>query len=237
MITRGAARAACCGLFALVGLAACGDSTDIGDGLTQTQATQLLTALSGIYLPSPSAPSPTAAPASGLALVPTTTLRVDTTDVAVSCPAGGNAVVATIDSLSTTSDVRLNPSQDTSYVSEASFGGHTESNVVYDGCVGTDGNGGSWTFDSADGLTLDFTIDGTYFTAALTEGGTISETNMNWAGVWSGTLDWSGSEGSGQCTISIDMSSSSTSSGSQVTSTFSQSGQICGVDVSNSSSF
>lgn len=215
---------------------ACGGdgTTDILDDLTEAEAGQLLTALSAVYLPSPSAPTPSPSRLAP-ALAPTTTLITDTTQVSVACPAGGTAAVLNGDSISITVDVRLNPSPDTTFVSASTWGGRSRAEVQYLSCSATDGMGGTWTFDAEPGLVLDFELDGTLQAVGLANGSSSSSSTTSWNGLWSGTLGWSNGSRSGSCAISVEMSSASVVGGGQASSTFSQNGQVCGLVVSNSS--
>ncbi len=222
--------------FAWVPLSAlalgCGDAgPELGE-LTDAEASSLLAALSVIWFPSPSAPSP--AP-QGPLLVPQTTLIQDTTAYTVSCGGGGTAAVSSIDSLSITVDARINPSPDTTYASNTDYGGTSVTTVAYAGCGSTAGQGGTWVFDAAPGLTFTYDIEGTIDSYALTGQNAVISTTVDWSGLWSGSFNWSNGSRSGSCTISLTSTAETSNIGGQITSTFTQQGQICGIDVSTQS--
>lgn len=213
---------------------ACGDAgPDLGE-LTEAEAGSLLAALSLVWFPSPSAPTPALsyAAAPGPSLVPETTLIQDTTEIAVSCGGGGIANVFSVDSLRVTVDVRLNPSPDTTYASNSDYGGRTTTTVGYESCASFGGQGQAWTFDASPGLTFTYDITGTIDSYGLSDQTSSISTTTNWSGLWSGAFNWSNGNRSGSCTISLTSTSSTSNIGGQISSTFSQQGQICGISVS-----
>lgn len=217
----------------LLATVACGDGTDVELGdLSQAEAASLLAALSSVWFPSPSAPQ--GAPA-GPALAPETTVRQDTTDTVVACAGGGNVSILSIDSMSVTVDFRLNPSPDTTYASNSEYGGSAVSTTTYAGCQAPDGQGGTWTFDSSSGLSFSYDIEGEFDSYTLTGGQTVSSSSLDWSGLWAGSLTWSNDGRSGTCTISLTSTSSSSNNSGQVSTNFSQQGQICGLDISSGS--
>lgn len=222
------------GITLLAGIAAgCGDATDVEiDDLTQAEAASLLAALSIVWFPTPSAPTP--APP-GPQLVPETTLRQDTTNATIACPAGGTVSVLSIDSLSITIDSRIAPSPDTTFASNTEYGGASTTTTTYANCQSPDGQGGAWTFDADPGLAFDYTIEGTLDSHSLVGGSAVISSTTNWSGLWSGSFSWSNGARSGSCSISLTSTSATTNVSGQVSSTFSQQGQVCGIDVSTGS--
>lgn len=213
----------------------CGDAgPDLGE-LSEAEAASMLAALSTVWFPSPSAPSPSPSRVTftGPTLVPETTLRQDTTDIVVSCPAGGSASVLSIDSISITIDTRINPSPDTTYATNTSYGGNTTTTTGYAGCQSTGGQGNTWTFDASPGLTFSYDIDGTIDSHSLTNQTSVISTTTNWSGLWSGSFSWSSGSRSGSCTISLTSTSATSNIDGQVSTSFTQQGQICGVAVSS----
>lgn len=214
--------------------AACGGGTDLDGTLTDAEAGELLTALSAIYIPSSAPPSP-APSRSGPALAPTTVLIADTTTIPLVCPAGGTASVLRTDSISYTSEVRLNPSPDTSYVSSADYSGRFSSTVSYVNCASRGFNGNTWTFNASPGLAMTYDMDGSVFVAGLTGGGSYSATTSDLDGSWAGVLGWSNGSRSGECTFALETVSTSSVIGGVSSYSYSQSGVICGVSVTASS--
>ena len=220
-------------LLVVAVLGGCGDGgTDILDDLTEAEAAQLLTALTLVWIPSPTIPSATP---TTLARAPETTLLQDTTQTSVACPSGGTAQIASIDSLSITVDSRLNPSSDTTFATNTVYGGRTTTTTSYLGCGASGGGGGVWSFDADPGLTLTYEIDGSLDSHRLTDGTSFLATSVGWSGQWSGSIGWSNGGRSGTCSVALTMESQSSNDDGQISSSFSQSGQICGLDVSTGS--
>lgn len=221
------------GLPLLLGAVACGDSTDVEVGdLSQAEAAALLTALSSVWFPSPSAPQSSPP---GPALAPDTTVNQDTTDVVVACEAGGSVSIFSIDSTFTSLDIRINPSPDTTVAANTEYGGRASTTTSYSGCQASDGQGGTWTFDSGSGLAFSYDFDGEFESYTLTGQQPVTYSTIDWSGLWSGSLNWSNGSRSGSCSISLTSASSTTNDGGQVSASFTQQGQVCGVDVSNGS--
>ena len=221
------------GLPLLFLAAACGDSTDLELGdLSEAEAGALFAALTSVWFPSPSAPS--AAPP-GPSLAPETTVRVDTTDAVNSCGVGGTVSIFSVDSTSITVDVRLNPSPDTTFASNAEYGGTSSTTIGYAGCQAADGQGGTWTFDSESGLTFEYDIDGTLDSYTLTGAQPVISSSFNWAGLWTGSFGWTNGSRSGTCSISLTSTSMTANNAGQIQTSFSQQGQICGLDISSGS--
>lgn len=209
---------------------ACGGETDpeLND-LTQGEAALVLAALSAVWFPSPSTPTP------GPFLAPETTVSHDTTDVVVACPAGGSAAIFSIDTSTVTIDSRLNPSPDTLLAVSGDFAGSSSTTASYDDCQSSDGQGNTWSFDASPGLDFGFDYNGTLDSYSLTSGTSVVSTILNWSGQWSGSFDWSNGSRSGSCTIALSITSATMNSTGQASNTVTQNGQICGLDVSNSS--
>lgn len=219
-------------LIAAVTVGACGDGTGIEDNLTGAEAASMLAALSTVWFPSPSAPAPVSP---GPAMAPETTLRQDTTEVEVGCLSGGTASVLSIDSTSVTVDARIAPSPDTVFASNTVYGGTSTTTTSYTDCQSPDGQGSSWTFVADPGLTFDYTINGTIDSYQLTGQTAVISTTTNWSGLWAGSFTWSNGSRSGSCTISLTSTSATSNLSGQVSTTFSQQGQVCGLDVSSGS--
>lgn len=208
--------------------AACGSSTDPLNDLSEAEAALVLSALSSVWFPSPSVPS------SAPMLAPETTVRTDTTAAVVPCPAGGSASVATIDSTTTTIDSRINPTPDTLWAANTEYSGESTTTVSYADCQSSDGQGNVWTFDADPGLSFAYDFDGTLDTWSVTGQASVVNSVLDWNGVWSGSFGWTNGGRSGTCSISLTISSATSNLNGQVTTTFSQQGQMCGLDVSNS---
>lgn len=219
-------------LVAALAFGACGDGTGITGDLTGAEAASMLAALSTVWFPSPSAPS---ASPPGPALAPETTLRQDTTEVEVGCLSGGIASIFSVDSTSITVDARIAPSPDTVFASNTVYGGTSTTTTSYLDCQSPDGQGSTWTFAADPGLTFDYTIDGTIDSYQLTGQTAVISTTTNWSGLWAGSFSWSNGSRSGSCTISLTSTSATSNVSGQVSTTFSQQGQICGLDVSSGS--
>lgn len=212
-----------------------GEGPALGE-LTQEEAALLLGALSAAYLPTPTPPAATAALPGGAALAPTTTVRTDSTQATFPCAAGGSVLVTTADSTEITVDVVLNPHPDTTFVSNTTYVGSTRATTSYLGCTSRDFQGGAWTLDADPGLTFAYDIAGTTFGAGLTSGGTTTMSSYTLDGTWSGTLGWSHSGRSGSCSIAVVTEMTNEFSNGVSSYDYSQSGQVCGLAVSTTSS-
>lgn len=212
----------------LAATTACGSATDPLNDLSEAEAAQVLTALSSVWFPSPTAP--TTSPM----LAPVTTVRTDTTDAVVPCPAGGSAAVATIDSTTTTIDSRINPSPDTLWAANTDYSGESTTTVAYADCQSSDGQGNVWTFNADPGLGFEYDFDGSLDTYSVTGQASVINSVLDWNGSWSGSFGWTNGSRSGSCSISLTVSSATSNLNGQVTTNFSQQGQICGLDVSDS---
>lgn len=221
-------------------VAACSDSSGPEtDDLTQTEAAYLLSALSAVYLPTPSAPSPSLVargPATVAALAPTTTTLTDSSTTTVACTAGGQVRVATHDTTTITTDVILNPSPDRSFVSSSDYQGRARVRTSYLSCGSRDSQGQVWTFNAEPGLSFRYDIDGETDAIGFTGGGSSSTSIVDWEGLWDGTLGWSYGGRSGTCSVAVEMESHSSYLDGVSTFSYSQSGQICGVEVAASGS-
>jgi hypothetical protein len=226
---------------------ACSSGTDLETGeLTQTEAAQLFSALAAAFLPTASVPSPaatSAAPGStaaaptadGPAAAPTTTSITDSTQVTVGCAAGGTVIVTSTNTVTITVDVVLNPSPDTTYVSSSDYQGQSRVRTDYLGCGSSDSQGGVWTFDADPGLIMQYDIDGTTDAVGFAGGGSSSASDVEWSGLWSGTLGWQNGGRSGQCSISMSIEGASSVVNGVSTFSYSQNGEICGMSVTSSS--
>lgn len=227
-------------ILALAGLTACSDSSGPDtDSLSQAEAAQLLTALSAAYLPTPSLPAPTSAagpPTVAPMRVPETTVEVDSARTTIGCAAGGSVVVESRDSTTTTVDVVLNPTPERSYETSSDYSGRARVTTSYLECASRDAEGRVWTFDAEPGLTLTYDLTGETAAVGFTSGGYTSSSRIDWEGIWDGTLGWTHDGRSGTCGISIVTESRSTIADGASTYSFSQTGSICGVSVTSSSS-
>lgn len=207
---------------------ACGSTGPDVNDLSEAEAALVLSALSAVWFPAPSTPM------SAPLLAPVTTVTNDTTDTVVACPAGGSATVLSIDSTTTTTDSRLNPSPDTLFAGNTVYAGESTTTVSYDNCQSADGQGTVWAFAAAPGLTFSYDFQGTLDSYSLTGESPVVNTVLNWSGLWSGSFTWTNGGRSGTCSISMSMTSATTNLTGQVTTSYSQEGQICGLDISAS---
>ncbi len=217
-------------------LTGCGGEGPALGELTQEEAALLLGALSAAYLPTPTPPAATAALPGGAALAPTTTVRTDSTQRTFPCAAGGSVLVTTADSTEITVDVLLNPHPDTSFVSNTTYAGSTRATTSYLDCTSRDFQGGAWTLVADPGLTFAYDIAGTTSGVGLTSGGTTTTSAYTLDGTWSGTLGWSHSGRSGSCSIAVLTEMTTEFSNGVSSYDYSQSGQVCGLAVSTTSS-
>ena len=213
---------------------------DLPAGLTEAEATAMVAALLLAFTPAPSIPSPEPVDTEPMMvrqmLVPTTTIKGDTTNTTVACPSGGSVAVMNRDSTLITVDARINPTPDTTFVANSTWSGTARIDAQYLACGVPDNSGGVWTFDANPGLVFDLNLNGTIDSAGLTTGGSFTSITSNWDGLWSGALNWSSGARSGSCQFSLAMVSTSTSTNGQSSYSHTQNGQMCGFNVSHSSS-
>lgn len=208
---------------------------DLPAALTEAEATAMVAALLLAFTPAPSVPAPEPVEP-GPMLVPMTTITVDSANTTVACPSGGSVVVMNRDSTLITVDARINPSPDTTFVANSTWSGTARIDAQYLACGVPDNSGGVWTFDANPGLVFDLNLNGTIDSAGLTTGGSFTAISSNWDGLWSGSLNWSSGVRSGSCQFSLAMVYTSTSANGQSSYSSTQSGQMCGFNVSHSAS-
>lgn len=205
------------------------------EGLTADEAQEFFSAMQSAFQYSPSSPS--VGGPSGIApyYAPETQINVDTTQNTQPCPLSGSVLSVVQDSMMIVSDARLNPTPDTAYAVDATFGGVVQVNTTYANCQAQDSRGRTWTIDADPGLAWDINIDGEIHLAAPSGAPPVNNTTFQWDGQWQGSLNWEHDGRSGTCAVSMTMTGSSSFSGGAGSTSITQTGQVCGVSVNATS--
>jgi len=227
-------------VLTILSIAACSDSgTDVAPAeFTDADAVELFAVLTSAFIPSLSAPNVGTPSQSflvaggdvGFAMVPQTQVFADTTETTHACDVAGSVVVNMENLTTVVTDTRINPGADTTYAVNANYDADINVRSRYLGCSAQDDNGSTWVLNSDD-LAWAITMTGNFDIIGLEGGSVSSVSNLQWDGTWGGNLAWERNGASGTCAVSLTMTSTTSGSGGQLTTSYSQTGTVCGVSV------